>query len=368
MRTLRVCWRAGKSTAQRAFQAVCLLIGLAASAAVPILQLATLGYLLEVSRRWALGRSAGSRLPGMATAGKIGQATIAGLLSGLPVWWVADQAQTAALITPESDLSASWHRAAQLTLVLWLVHVVWALLRGGRWWHFLWPQPLRFLRQAWRTQTWIEAEERAWRWLSGLRLGSLLWLGTKGAVVGLTWLAAPAALLAWGVLGDADQQPLRGLATLIGILSMGYILLHLPFLQVQHAVSGQLRSGWAIRDARRAFQRAPWSFALGLWATLLLALPLYLLRIETVPPGLLWMLNLLFVLLALPGRMLAGWAFGRSQRGSRLQPWFSRWPAWLLELAPVPAYLLILYLAPLAAWDGLKTFWIQHAFLVPTPF
>jgi hypothetical protein len=365
---MRVCWRACKKAARASFQAVCLLVMLAASAGIPILQLATLGYLLEVSRRWALGRSAGSRFPGLSAAGKIGQATLAGLLSGLPVWWIVDQARTAALIAPQSELPARWQTAAQLAVLLWLLHLAWALLRGGRWWHFLWPQPIRFVQQAWRPRTWIAAEERAWWWLSRLRLGSLLWLGLKGAVVGLTWLAAPAALLAWGVLGDADQQPVRGLATLVGIVLMGYILLHLPFLQVQQAVTGKLRSGWAVSEARRAFQRAPWAFALGLWATLLLAIPLYLLRIETVPAGLLWILNLLFVLLALPGRMLAGWAVGRSLRGTRPQPWFSRWPAWTLELVPVPVYLLILYLAPLAAWDGLKTFWIQHAFLVPTPF
>jgi hypothetical protein len=365
---VQVCWQVCKTTTGRLFQAICLLVVLAASAGIPILQLATLGYLLEVSRRWAIGRSAGSRLPGLPAAGKIGETLLAGLLSGLPVWWLVDQAQTAALIAPESELPARWRTAAQLAVLLWLVHVAWALLRGGRWWHFLWPQPLRFLRQAWRPQTWIEAEAKGWKWLSGLRLGALLWLGLRGAVVGLAWLAAPAALLAWGVLGDTDQQPLRGLATLVGVVLMGYVLLHLPFLQVQQAVSGRLRSGWSIRESRRAFQRAPWAFTLGLWATLLLALPLYLLRIETVPGGLLWILNLLFVLLALPGRVLAGWAVGRSRRRSQPRAWFSRWPAWLLELIPVPAYLLILYLAPLAAWDGLKTFWIQHAFLVPTPF
>ena len=141
----------------------------------------------------------------------------------------------------------------------------------------------------------------------------------------------------------------------------------LPFLQVALAETDQWRSLRDRRAIRQLASHAPWSFGLATTLTLLLAIPLYLLRIESPPRELMWMLCLFFIVLAIPSRLAAGWAMRRGHQREAKAAWWLRWSAKLLPLASGLLYLGFLYLATLASWEGGLVLFLQHAFLLPVP-
>jgi hypothetical protein len=275
-------------------------------------------------------------------------------------------AYQADLIDPRSPTADRWRAAAGVSGIAWMLLAVWAWMRGGRFQDFLWPAPRRFLKEFFRPASWRVAEDRLWETLVQLQLPRLIWLGLRASVGAWLWLAVPATLMVIGM--QANDSPWRALVGVVGFLAMGWVLLYLPFLQTKLAVEGRMAAMFDRRGTRQAFQRAPWAFFLGLSATLLLAIPLYLLRIETLPPELLWLPCLVFVLFSLPARVALGWALYRSRRFPRPRAWWSRYAAWLLQLAILPGYLFFLYLGPLATWDGFLILYWQHAFLPPVPF
>ncbi len=164
------------------------------------------------------------------------------------------------------------------------------------------------------------------------------------------------------------NQPFQTLIGVVGFFLMWWVLLYLPFLQVQFAVENRWGRCSGCRPCDSSFQRAPWAYFMGLLATLGLAIPLYLLRIESLPDEFLWLPCAVFVIFTLPARMCVGWALNRARLRDSVRWWPMRYGAWILELAIVPIYILFLYLGSLATWDGVAIVLIQHAFLTPVPF
>jgi hypothetical protein len=146
------------------------------------------------------------------------------------------------------------------------------------------------------------------------------------------------------------------------------VVCYLPFLQARFAAENRFRALFEARAVRARFRRAPWAFAFALMLTLLLALPLYLLRFELPPRDIAWLPSLFFVTFTFPARVLAGWAYGRGHRRPTPRHWFFRWTGRLAPLPVVGVYLLAVWLWQFLAWDGAGSLYAQHAFLVPTPF
>jgi hypothetical protein len=338
---------------------------LAVASSVPILQLASLGYLLDVARRIADNQPNESKLPGLAKAGRLGVVVSSVFLTWLPIWLICDVAYTAHLISPNSTQAMGWTVAAISMTGVWLVHSVWALLRGGRWYHFLWPAPIRFVKQIWRSETWRAGEDALWNYTVNLELWRLGWLGFRAGAAALIWLAVPGVLVVTGM--GAHDRPALVLIGLFGAMMMSVVLLYLPYLQVQLAQRNRFRAAFDVRSVRETFKHAPVAFFVSLFVTLLFAIPLYLFRIESLPTEVLWLPCLFFVLFALPARALTGWAMRRGQRDRPRRHWVVRYFAWGLQVACLPPYIGFMYLATLASWDGVLIVFFQHAFLVPVP-
>lgn len=347
------------------YRIVCLSILLAIAASIPILQWASLGYLLESASRMAKGRRWREVVPGLELAGKMGWSAIAILITWLPAWLIAQFAYQAELIEPGSNIAWNWRIAAIMVGFAWTVHAVWAMIRGGRWRDFLWPAPKRFFREFFQRATWSRVEDRLWNLVTGLQIPRLVWLGLRAWVGALLWLAIPGLMVILGM--QANEQPVRAAIGVIGFFLMWWILLYLPFLQIQFASENRWRAMFRLSTIRIAFRRAPWGFFFALLVTLVFAIPLYLLRIESPPKELLWLPCLFFVILTLPAKLLVGWALNRASRRDQSRWWLSRYVAWLLQLAIVPFYILFLYLGSLASWDGALIVFLQHAFLTPVP-
>jgi len=270
----------------------------------------------------------------------------------------------AELIAPGSGIARAWYVGLIVVTLITILHILWASVRGGKLWHFLWPQPLRLLR-------WLRAPDKIsglrpviTGYIIGLRLPYYFWLGFRGFVGALAWLIVPV-----GILMSASSLPVGAavIVSLIGGFLLFLVAIHLPFLQANFAQSGRFGALFDWREVRRQFVRAPLAFWFALLVTLLFAIPLYLLKIELTPRELAWAPSLLFVIFIFPARILTGWALSRALRREQPRHWFPRWTARLGILPIGLAYVLVVYLTPYLSWNGVLSLLEQHAFLVPAP-
>jgi len=109
-------------------------------------------------------------------------------------------------------------------------------------------------------------------------------------------------------------------------------------------------------------------FWLGLLLTLLLAVPLFLLKVELTPAEITWLPALFFVIFGLPARMMVGWAMGRADRREVPRHFALRWLFMLAALPIVFGYAVILFFSQFISWNGTLSLLEQHAFLIPSPF
>ncbi len=198
----------------------------------------------------------------------------------------------------------------------------------------------------------------------GLRLPYYFWLGARGFVGAAAWLVLPITLL-------AVARRLRPGAALVGLLGgvlLALVLMHLPFLQARFAEQNRFRAMFELRTLRERFARAPLAFLVALACTFLLAVPLYLLKIEIVPRDAAWLPSLLFVVSIFPARVLSGWAMARGRRREQPRLWIVRWFSRLAMIPLAGIYVLIVYFTQYLSWYGVWSLYEQHAFLVPAPF
>ncbi|MEZ6136904.1 MAG: DUF4013 domain-containing protein [Pirellulaceae bacterium] len=294
-------------TLGRSWDLASLLVLLAVVAAIPILQFASLGYLLNSAANLAHGKPWRQALPGMRLAGRLGVFVLLAALSWLPVFLVRDFSYSAQLLVPDSGTAIAWRVGALVIAAVCMVHIVWAAMRGGRWYHFLWPAPLRFLMQIWRPRTWNRASDALYETASAFHFSRLWWLGLRGAGGAFLWTVVPVSLMIIGQRADAGGMGVFGF---LGAVAMTAIMLYLPFLQIQFAKEDRLAAIFDIRSVRRRFHYAPWAHGITLLLLCLLCIPLYLLRIEATPAELLWAPSLVFVLFMLPAKLMLGAAMG----------------------------------------------------------
>lgn len=338
---------------------------LAVISALPVLNLLSLGYLLEASARVARSgrlRDAWVGLHGFAIVGKI---ILAVWIALLPVRLVHSYWRDAELIAPGSANAMTLRAILVVLSVAVALHLTWAVIRGGKWRHFLWPAPLRFLR-------WLGSEFDcqklfmiAREGFHQLRLWHFFKLGALGFAGALLWLAIPVLILM--AAAKFANPGVSFLTSLLGSLLLGMAVLHLPFLQTRFALTGRFREFFEPGSARRSFRKAPFAFWIALAATLLFALPPYLLKIELTPDEVAWLPNIVFVLLIFPARVLLGWALARAERRETARIWVSRWAARLAALPVIAVYVFFVWFSQYLSWHGSLGLLEQHAFLVPAP-
>lgn len=343
-----------------------LVILLSIAATIPIVQFASLGYMLECAARIARGRPIRECFPGSQIAGRLVIVLACVGLSWLPIWLLADMAYTAELIHPGSTNAARLRIVARVVSAAWVMWVAWAIVRGGKLRHFVWPAPILAIRSLFRSSFWRRVEDDLWGFVASLHLPKLLWLGLCASFGALIWLIVPASLMVLALKTDGAEG--RGVLGLIGAMLMWWCVLLLPFLQVHMARESRFMAMFDLRLIRQAFRRAPWAFALSSVALVILAVPLYLLRIEAIPSQLWWILSLFFVVFMFPAKLLIGWALRRSSRRNKDVFWIWRYMAWAPQVAAVGVYLGFLYIAKFALWEGAASMFLQHAFLPPVPF
>lgn len=357
---VRAVFRLVASVVDWLFGAAALIIGLSFLATYPLLQMLSLGYLLEVSGRIARTGRLRDGFIGVRKASRLGSMVFGVWLVLLPLRLVSTLATSARLIDADSRAARGWAMALWILTAVAVVHILGACWRGGRLRHFLWPRPIRMLKSVFRRGAYTETRDAVWDFVVSLRLPYYFWLGLRGFAGGLIWLFVPISLLAAG-----QKAPPLGF---LGALALMWVLLYLPFVQARFAAENRFRAQFQVSEVRKLFRKAPVLFWLSLVCTLLFALPLYLLKIEIVPREAAWLPSLVFVVFIFPARLSTGWACGLARPRPKNRNFFLRQAARLAMLPVVAFYVFIVFFTQYTSWHGVASLYEQHAFLVPVPF
>lgn len=344
-----------------AFGAVSAVFLLAALATVPILQFFALGYLLNAARRYATSGRLREAFVGVREASRVGQIVIGVWLLTLVPRLVLSLRQDALLVDP----GAPQAKALAVMTVLFALGVGWvsvaAMSQGGQIQHFFRPvRATRRLVADVRRGGWLErTKERLKRFFEPLQAAQTFSLGLRGYLGAMIWLALPTTLVAIGRKG--------GVAVVGGLL-LAVVVLHLPFLQIHFAVNGSLRQMFDVRAVREGYRRAPIAYFVALLSTLLLAVPLYLLKVELVPRDALWLPAAVFVLTIFPTKLLTAWAYHRGDARPESAHPIVVWGIRPFMLVVAALYAFAVFLTQYTGWHGILGLYEHHAFLLPVPF
>ena len=336
-------------------------------AAVPVVNLFALGYLLEVEGRVARSGRLRDAFPLIRVAPRIGSIAL-----GVYVWTVllrllASSSANAHIIDPGGPAD---RRMAVVSTVVWAlvtVHLCLALARGGGLPTFIRPiKNLRWLWTRWRAGDYLEtASEHVRSFYSELQVRHHFWLGLRGFVVGMAWLVVPS------VLYVSAKRPEGGAAiftVFIGFL-LTLVFAWVPFLQARFAAENRLRAGFEVRKVKELFRHAPFAFLFATIVVYVLALPMYLFKAFQLPSDAQWPITLIFILSIFPARVVTGWVYHRAvqRRELGLKSWFATRLLVRVGLVfPLLAvYTFILYFTQFIAQDGKAELIKHHAFLIP---
>ena len=384
---IRWAWNLAKSIAEWVVGLGCIVVGLAVLAAIPVLQVLSFGYLLEVSGRIVRERRLLAGFIGVRKAARVGFLLLHSWLMFLPLRLVSDVWHDAILIDPQGD-AAQRLRTGQLLLAIATVsHVLSAWYCGGRARNFYWPllspwfllqtfrgrmqwrdwfPPARILADLARGGVYQRSRDGVWDFFLSLRAPYYFRLGAVGLLGAAIWLALPVLLLAGAA---ALPQGLAVLSGLLGGLLLAIVASRLPFMEANFAASGRWDQLMNRKLARQQFSRAPLAFWLALLLCLALAIPLHLIQAAPpILPELAWTLNLLFVVLLLPARFAAGWAVSRAERREAPRLLVSRILSRLGAIPLVLFYSLVVYLSQFINYYGSWRLLEQPAFMLPAPF
>ena len=326
---------------------VCLPLGLAILASLPLVNFIALGYLLEAGGRIARSGRFRKGFFGIRRAGRVGGLFLGIFLSLLPAWAIASMARSAELIDPSSAMARQWHTGSVIAAIVTVVHIALACLWGGRLRHFLLPilHPLFAWRTFRRCNPLIRARDGVWQFFVDARPWYFFWLGLRGAAGAFVWLVLPVTCLAVGW-----KLPVVGF---IGYFLLLPVLVLLPFLQMNFARLNRFGKMFDLAAVVRLYGRMPWACTFALFVTLLFALPLYLLKIEAVPRDALFLPAVLFIAFIWPARLVTGWVVGRARRRRQRAHWFFRVTGALPVPFLVAAYGLVVWLSQYLSWYGI---------------
>ena len=411
--------------ATNGFGIVSIVLILAILAAIPILQFLSLGYFFESMGR--VGRSGRLRdgLVGLQKASRLGSFLIGSWIALLPLRWISHRAYLAEIIESQNLFVGQLQFWQMILTALVIGHIAACWVCGGKLRHFFWPLlaplslclwcvrkiaarpvpraildrtlglisrrlvddltharslsdwfvPVVLWRQI-RQGTLLDGlREGAWDFAQSLRCRHYFWLGFRGFIGSLLWILPPSLFLIgttvmarseWG--GTEMATGLGLLVGLAGILFSSVVFVVLPILQAHYASQQRMSCFAEPGVALRTFGKAPFLHWLAVTVMCVFALPLFIADLEEVPAELLWTLNLFFVALMWPTKILIGWAYGRAQLRSQLRARYIRWPLLLACLPITFGFSAILLLTQFTSYRGAWSLVENHVFLLPAPY
>ena len=349
---------------------VCLVLILAILAAVPGLNILTLGYLIDPQKRVAESGRLRDGFPLMVLAPRLGVIVLCSVLLLAPIRIQAVRVSDAAVILGESHA-----RVVQMQTFLYVmqtivaIHLMLAIARGGTLGCFLRPfkNVIWFLRKILTRKGREEMSVGTEQVLLLVKPLQHFWIGLKAFVGAVLWLLIPAGLLV-SYSAPGRTAPIFGVLSFLGAMLMIPVAAWLPQLQVHQAVTGRFRSIFAVSAARRVIRNAPLSWMLTTVLMYVMTFPLYLTKIKLLPADALLVLTPFFIVLTYPARVLVAWAYHYSMKQVR-PAWFPyRWSIKLIMLPLLAGYAGFLFLTPFVSELGKAAPLENQAFLSPVPY
>lgn len=343
---------------------------LAILAAIPGLNILTLGYLVEPQKRVATSGRLRDGFPLMTFAPRLGIIMFFGLLMMIPLRIMATRVSDAIVILGAND-PRTLQMMTVLTVMKWIIgtHLLLAIAYGGTIGSFLRPfRNVKWILKATFTSTGRgELSAHIDQLLSVIRPFHHFWLGLKAFIGAVLWLAIPSGMLV-AVTNPEQDNPVLGVISFLGVLLMIPVMAWLPLLQVHQAVEGRFVSVFSIRAARKIIARVPLRWMLATVVLYALTFPLYLAKIRLLPGDAMLVITPFFIILTYPTRLFMAWVYHRGQR--RPDPSHFLW-RWLIKLTMIPAlgaYCFFLFLTPFVSELGRSAPLENQAFLGPVPY
>ena len=343
---------------------------LAGLAAIPGVNLLSLGMLLDAEARVAKSGRFRDGLPLLAVSTRIGTIGLMVFLFLLPIMMTSSVAEGQQVVSQLSGGSRNGLLfVTRILQVVILCHLLLAIANGGSFACFL--RPIRNLRRFIRdvrsgtysanVNLWTERLTKVLQPLHHLRLA------VYGALGALCWLAIPTLLL--GALSTKPHEDLgpSALVTLLGAILIIPVAAWLPLLQCHQAVTGRFKAIFEVRKAREIICRVPIRWAVATILLYGLAIPLYLSKIVSWPVDALWLFTPLFIIVIYPTRLLMGWVYGTGAQKNLRAPKLIRWPTKAVMVPLIGVYALTLFLLPTISEAGGRAMMENHAFLLPVP-
>ena len=352
------------------FGTFCLVLMLAILAAIPGLNILTLGYLIDPQRRVAESGRLRDGFPLMVLAPRLGVICFFTLLFLVPIALGAIRVSDAAVVLSPTDVRVvrmlTFLRILQSIIAM---HLMLAIARGGTVGCFLRPikNVLWLLRQIFTVQGREIISRGMEQVLQLVKPVHHFWIGLKAFFGAVCWLLLPTGLLvAYSAPGRTN--PVFGILSFLGILLLIPVTAWLPLLQVHQAVTGKFRSIFSISAARRVIRNAPLTWMLTTVLIYAMTFPLYLTKIKLLPADALLVLTPFFILLTYPARILVAWAYHRGMSRERAA-WFPlRWGIKLIMIPLLAGYAGFLFLTPFVSELGKAAPLENQAFLSPVPY
>lgn len=340
---------------------------LAVLAAIPVVNLSVLGYLLEVEGRVARSGRLRDAFPLIRVAPRVGSIALGVYLWTLALRLIGNSSANAFIVDPGG---AADRRLAAISSIAWAVvtvHLCLALARGGGLLTFVRPiKNARWLMARWQAGDYLETASRhVQSFVDELQPRHHFWLGLRGFAVGMVWLIVPS------VLYVAAKEPKGGAA--IFTVAIGFLLTivfaWVPFLQARFAAENRFGAGLELRQVKELFRHAPFAFLIATILVYVLALPLYLFKAVQLPSDAQWPITLIFIVSIYPARVVTGWVYHRavSRREQGLKSWLVTrlLVRYGLIFPLLGIYTAILYFTQFIAQDGKAELIKHHAFLLP---
>lgn len=353
-----------------AFGTACLILVLAILAAIPGLNILTLGYLIDPQKRVAQSGRLRDGFPLMALAPRLGVIVFFSVLMLIPIRIQAVRVSDAAVI-----LGATHARVVQMQTILQImqtvvsIHLMLAIARGGSVSCFLRPvkNMIWFLRKIFTRKGREEMSEGTEQVLQLVRPVQHFWIGLKAFVGAVLWLIIPAGLLV-AYSAPGRTHPIFGVLSFLGVVLMIPVAAWLPQLQVHQAVTGRFTAIFSVRAARRVIRSTPLVWMLTTVLMYVMTFPLYLTKIKLLPADALLVLTPFFIILTYPARVLVAWAYHRGMRQMQPAWWPYRWTIRLLMIPLLLGYSGFLFLTPFISELGKAAPLENQAFLSPVPY
>ncbi len=366
-------WRPIRSafwTIHIAFGTVCLVLILAILAAIPGLNILTLGYLVDPQKRVAQTGRFRDGFPLMILAPRLGVIVFFSVLFLIPIRLQATRVSDAAVILGENHpqvVSMASNLFILQTIIA--VHLMLAISRGGTPGCFFRPiKNLRWIFQRTLTTTGrAEMSTGVEQVLELVKPVQHFWIGLKAFFGAVLWLLLPAGLLV-AYSAPGRTSPLFGVLSFIGVVLMIPVTAWLPMLQVHQAVTGKFWSIFSIETARQIIRKAPFRWMLTTILMYAMTFPLYLAKIRLLPSDAMLVLTPFFIILTYPARILVAWAYHRGTSQEKLAWSPFRWGVRIVMLPLLFAHAVFLFFTPAISELGKNAPLENQAFLGPVPY